>query len=112
MDLRLSHEGKSFETQAKVVFSQSGMGMGLVFTKYRPEDSVILHKWIAGLSGESTPEMHTLEQDAQIPAKQDLKEEQLYVLNELVVTLMKKGVLTEEEGQTLLRRLLRHDQML
>lgn len=32
-----------------------------------------------------------------------------YALNELIVALMRKGALTEEEGKTMLLRLLHHD---
>jgi len=37
----------------------------------------------------------------------DLHEEQFYVLNELVIRLMRKGTLTEVEGKAMLKKLHR-----
>ena len=45
-------------------------------------------------------------EDAQAIAAK-LKEEQQYVLNDLIITLMRKGALTESEGKTMLARLHR-----
>ena len=112
VSLRLSSDGKSFECDARVVFSQAGMGMGLVFVRYRPEQFQVLQEWIAELSGE-TLSLHQLAQEPVNEARnRGAGEEQLYVLNELIVLLVQKGVLTEEEGQTLLHRLFRQDGML
>ena len=112
IDLRLSSEGKSFECEARVAFSQVGMGMGLVFVKCQPEQYHVLQQWIVDLKGESLSVHHLDEQGADAVQKHDEKEHQLYVLNELVILLMKKGVLTEEEGHAMLHRLFRQDGML
>ncbi len=77
--IRLTRENTSFEANAKVVFSQVGMGMGVAFT--------------------------SAEKDQQSGGNTDSQGEQTYVLNELVIALMRKGVLTEAEGKGMLKRL-------
>ena len=89
------------------MYSQVGMGMGLVFTAAEPEQLWILEKWLAELSGELPPESETREQDKQARAEESLKEEQQYVLNDLIIALMRKGVLSEPEGKAMLRKLHR-----
>lgn len=112
LSLRLSNDGKSFECEARVVFSQAGMGMGVVFVRYRPEQFRVLQEWIGELSGETISLHHIVQEPVNEARNHSDREEQLYVLNELVVLLVQKGVLTEEEGQTLLHRLFRQDGML
>jgi hypothetical protein len=46
-----------------------------------------------------------LEEERQIGGNTDSQGEQTYVLNELVIALMRKGVLTEAEGKGMLKRL-------
>ncbi len=59
------------------------------------------------LSGELPPESETPEQDKQARAEESLKKEQQYVLNDLIIALMRKGVLSEPEGKAMLRKLRR-----
>ncbi len=104
--LRLTKEKRSFEAQAKVVYSQVSMGMGLMFTAAEPQQLWILEKWLGELSGALPAGPEAPEQEEQAPAKESLKEEEHYVLHELVIALMRKGVLTEVEGKAMLRKLL------
>jgi len=41
------------------------------------------------------------------PPEKNAKNEQYYVLNELIISLMRKGVLTDAEGKAMLEKLLR-----
>ena len=51
--VRLSCEGRSFQTGARVTYALNGMGMGLAFTPEMPaEQAAALHSWIAELSGD------------------------------------------------------------
>jgi hypothetical protein len=61
--LRITNEKRSFETQANVVYSKIGMGRGLEFTAVEPEQSTVLEKWIAELSGASTLEFSAAEEN-------------------------------------------------
>ncbi|HVB56169.1 MAG TPA: PilZ domain-containing protein [Candidatus Acidoferrales bacterium] len=104
--LRVNRDNESFKTTAKVVFSQMGMGMGLAFTNGAPEQLWILEKWLGDLSGEmpslpSSPEHEEPESATRIPAQ-----DPVFVVNELILLLIRKGVVSEEEGKALLQKLL------
>ena len=46
------------------------------------------------------------EQEQKEVADGNVKEETYYVLNELIIALMRKGALTETEGKAMLKKLL------
>src|SRR6266852_6205232 len=60
--LRITKDASSFSSQAKVVYSSVGMGMGLAFTVIEPEQRWILEKWLAELRGEPSPEPESPEE--------------------------------------------------
>jgi hypothetical protein len=101
-------DNASFVAQARVLYATSGMGMGLAFTKIDPERLLVLEEWLRELSGESPRALKALEHDELLPspAAASAGNEQRNVLNELIVTLIRKQVLTDAEGKTLLRRLM------
>jgi len=107
--VRLTQEKKFFEGQAKVVYAQVGMGMGLFFTSAKPEQLWVLEKWLGELSGQLPLHPDAPEPEERAGAEGSLKQEQLYVLNELIITLMRKDMLTEAEGTAMLRQLLGQD---
>ena len=87
----------------------AGMGMGLKFTSIGAKHLQVLTSWIGQLSGELPPEFGGFDEEeavAEATADLRLKDEQQYVLNELIVALMRKGILTEAQGKEMLRRLL------
>ena len=87
--------------QAKVMYAAAGMGMGLMFTKIEPDRLQVLQEWLRELRGESgSAQSSVLEQDAaDRRAGSANNKEQQYVLNELIITLMRKQVLTDGEGK-------------
>ena len=108
--LRIIKDASSFSSQAKVVYA--AVGMGLMFTAIEPEQRWMLEKWLAELRGEPSSEGETAEEpkDSAVatqsgPAK-SANSEQSYVLNELIIALMRKRVLTDAEGKALLQKLL------
>ncbi|MFZ0640253.1 MAG: PilZ domain-containing protein [Candidatus Acidiferrales bacterium] len=104
--LQLTFEQKTFEAKARVVYTQMGMGMGLVFTSVEPDQLFVLEKWLGNLSGKIPPER--MAQEPQGFAQQEVgRAEAGFVLNELIIALMRKQVLTEAEGKQLLQKLLR-----
>ena len=103
--IRLTSENTSFEANAKVVYSQVGMGMGVAFTSAEKDQFRIYQGWIDKLSGNSSVKPNVLEDERQSGGNTDSQGEQTYVLNELVIALMRKGVLTEVEGKGMLKRL-------
>jgi hypothetical protein len=108
--IRIVHQDRTFVAQAKVVFAAAGMGMGLMFTVIDPEQSPVLERWLAELSGEVRPDPLVAEQerpDQKAAADKAPSQEQNYVLNELIIALMRKNVLSDLEGKALLQKLLR-----
>jgi len=103
--IRLTKENVSFEADAKVVFSKIGMGMGVAFTSAGKDQFRIYQKWIDELSGNLSPGPDVLKKDELNNANTDSREEQTYVLNELVIALMRKGILNDQEGKAMLKRL-------
>src|ERR1700740_1308783 len=49
--LTVTHEGRTFKTKAKVVYSLNGMGMGITFTTTEPDQARVLDAWLAELGG-------------------------------------------------------------
>jgi PilZ domain-containing protein len=103
--LRITKDQKTFQALAKVVNSQPGMGMGVKFTSVEPGQLRILENWIGVLSGAIPAVDETLQLEEQVFGESGRKEEHNLVLNELIVVLMRKRVLTGEEGLKLLKNL-------
>jgi hypothetical protein len=102
----LTVDQNKFEAKARVVYSQTGMGMGLEFTSMNPDDRWVLEQWLSELSGEPPPKLKVIEaESAQEPVASG-NDEPRYVLNELIITLMRKGMLTDKEGKALLLKLM------
>ena len=111
--LRLTCEKFAFMADAAVVSSHIGMGMGLRFTSIEPGELPVLQKWLGELSGTARLEPG---ETACLPTQSNgngkngyAPRETGYVLNELILALMRKGTLTEDEGKTMLLRLLHRD---
>jgi|HubBroStandDraft_2_1064218.scaffolds.fasta_scaffold418725_1 hypothetical protein len=112
--IRITRDKISFEADARVVYSKIGMGMGLEFTVIDPQQMGVLDKWLGELSGTAPLDLSSPEDRHLCPGNgghDAPPKEPGYVLNELIVSLMRKGMLTEEEGKTMLLRLLHHDFM-
>lgn len=111
VSLRLTNERKTFQVQARVVYAQQGMGMGLAFTTPEPDQLWILEKWLGKLSGELPPELHEEEPmgvvERQPVPETNATDEAGLVLNELIIALIRKRVLTDFEGKQLLQKLVR-----
>lgn len=107
--LRITKEKVSFEAEATVVYSKIGMGMGLAFTSIDPQQMGVLEKWLGELSGSEPSELSVLHEHPTSPSNGGAAREPGYVLNDLIVALMRKGTLSEEEGRTMLLRLVHHD---
>ncbi|HVS89272.1 MAG TPA: PilZ domain-containing protein [Candidatus Acidoferrum sp.] len=105
--IRLTKDEQSFVAQAKVAYAMTGLGMGLMFTSAEPEQMWILERWLAELGGTSAPEPEVREQADRKALEKNSRNEQYYVLNELIISLMRKGVLTDAEGKAMLEKLLR-----
>lgn len=107
VQFRLSCEGHSLQGEANVSYSLPGMGMGLVFTSLATDQLESLRAWVGSLSGEVVGEAEgsdlTLAFDA--PAGHQKVHVWQEVIDELVTTLHKKGVLTEQEKNAVQKKL-------
>jgi PilZ domain len=103
--IRIVRDNLSFVAMAQVFYAMTGFGMGLGFTKIEPERQAILDRWLAELSGESLREVKALEDDEPVAREASAESEARFVLNELIVTLMRKQMLTEPEGKAMLKKL-------
>jgi hypothetical protein len=101
--LRLTKENRTFETGALVAYSKVGEGMGLLFIDSKPEQLGVLKRWLGELSGEVPAEADTSDQTEHVPAEKTLKQEPHFVLNKLILALLRKGVLTEAEAVEILQ---------
>lgn len=105
--IQLTKDKQSFVAQARVAYAMAGLGMGLMFTSAEPEQLWVLERWIAELGGAPTAVPEVREQADRKAPEKNVKHEQYYVLNELIIALMRKGVLTDAEGKAMLEKLLR-----
>jgi hypothetical protein len=107
--MKITKDDKSFAANGKVLYSASGMGMGVTFTEIDASQLQVLEKWIAELSGDAVPEAKAAaksEPEPEIPSAESRIDEQRYVLNELIITLIRKRVLSDAEGKSLLQKLM------
>jgi hypothetical protein len=104
--LRLTSEKRAFVAQATVVYSRTGMGMGLKFTGIEDGQLLVLDRWLAELSGAAPCEFDSAEETFAAQKQEIVLKEQWYVLNEVVLALMRKGLLAPSEGKSMLQRLL------
>jgi hypothetical protein len=105
----LTKDNQSFVAQAKVAYAAPGLGMGLMFTSADPEQLWTLQRWITELGRTSVaePEVQAPGPEVRSAPEKNAKNEQSYVLNELIISLMRKGVLTDAEGKAMLEKLFR-----
>ena len=129
VQLRITRNEQTLTANGRVLYSTGGMGMGLVFTRVEPEQRSLLLKWVSELSGKQTPPTaqpgasvetppspavsstfeysHEVEHEAPSAAETSgSNDEPRNVLNELIISLMRKRVLTDSEGKELLRKLM------
>ena len=104
--MRLTKDSRSFEVEARVVYSLVGMGMGLAFTGATPEQMDVLKRWIGELSGELPSEFSASEPSEQARGPRGSGHDQSYVLGTLVMELIRQGVLSNAKGKTMLDQLL------
>jgi PilZ domain len=101
--LRLVKEKQAFDTHARVVHAQVGMGMSLAFAMTEPEEQYIVENWISEASGGVPPPSETAFADRLPQGKSQAESAQ--VLKYLILKLVQKQVLADDEGITLLEKL-------
>jgi hypothetical protein len=101
----LTNDNATFEADAKVVFSQVGMGMGVAFISAPPQQFRIFQRWLSELAAKSLPEQELPKEpktDVVLPNSTNSHD---CVLGELLIALVRKGVLSEVEAKEMLQKL-------
>lgn len=103
--LTISRDNQSFKTQAKVVYSKMGMGMGLLFTTAEPDQLRVLGSWLNELSGGKVDgeEQSNLFLHPEIAKGTDSDVRK--IVSELIALLNGKNLLNDSEAMGLLRKL-------
>jgi hypothetical protein len=108
--LAVTHEGRTFKTKAKVVYSLNGMGMGMMITTMEPDQARVLDGWLAELGGLLPLEPDPATLDAAAPAAlaetaplvdQELRD----IVRELIVVLSRKSIVGDVEAMAMMRKL-------
>lgn len=105
--IAICHANLQFDAPATVVYSLPGMGMGVTFNSVSPEMSAVLERWIALVKGEVAHPDNT--QVLNLIA-QDSPRVERNILGRLIGLMMRKKMLSREEGANLLDDLLRENQ--
>lgn len=94
------HKGKTnFETAGTVVYSQTGLGMGIAFDDLDQSQRAALEEWLASLTGEN----HAASGEPHSPkGSSSQRSEERAALIRLVRLMIGKGILTEAEGASVL----------
>jgi PilZ domain len=106
--IRISKGNLTFVAPAKVMYAAAGMGMGLMFTKIEPHRLQVPQEWLRELSGESpsAPSEMSEQSEQNHHTGNANSNEQQYVLNELIIALMRKQILSDAEGKAMRKKLM------
>ncbi|MGB8543039.1 MAG: PilZ domain-containing protein [Candidatus Acidiferrales bacterium] len=105
LKMRIMKNKTPFVAHGQVAYSSGGMGMGVRFTTLDPDQILLLEKWLGELSGTLPFDDEASEDGAHGHASHGNGNETSYVLNEVIIALMRKGVLSDGEGKTMLQKL-------
>jgi hypothetical protein len=105
--IRLTKDKVTFEADAKVIFSQVGMGMGVAFISAMPRQHRIFQKWLTELIRKSLPGQEPQEETKSDAVVANSTKNPDSVLRELLISLTTKGVLSEAEVEAMLQKLHR-----
>lgn len=103
VQVRLKHAKTTFDAMGSVVYSQTGLGMGISFTELGPERRGQLEAWLAGLVGEP-PASHDQAHDPAYAAGNfgQLRGADHATIVRLLHVLVGKRLLTEAEAASVL----------
>jgi hypothetical protein len=108
INIRLTKDAVTFEDDAKVMFSQVGMGMGVVFISAAPQQLRIFQNWLNESTGKSLPHLEPSEKSEADPVVTNITKDTDFVLRDLRITLMNKRVLSEIEDKAIVQKLSRY----
>jgi hypothetical protein len=103
IQINIRHGNVHFEASGTVVYSLSGMGMGITFNPVGPDMASVLKRWIAQVRGDIAPIEAAPELNREI---QNYPKVERHVIGRLIGLMMQKNMLTAYEGTELLKELL------
>ena len=105
--LAVTHEGRTFKTKAKVVYSLNGMGMGMMITTMEPDQARVLDGWLSELGGllHLEPDPATLDAAALAETARLVDQELRDIVRELIVVLSRKSIVGDVEAMAMMRKL-------
>jgi len=92
----------TFETSGLVVYSQTGLGMGIAFNTMEPQQRDALDNWLAELTGTKQAHASQLTFGRAVHGSISGKPQGLAALTRLVRLMIAKGLITEAEGASIL----------
>ena len=103
--MRFTKEMRTLEVDAEVIYSLTGMGMGVKFTGTAPEQLWTLENWVGELSGELPAQRGLPQAVEESCAPVNPADNDSQVLAEVITELMRLGVLPSAKCEAMLRKL-------
>jgi hypothetical protein len=103
--IHMSRADREFEAWAVVAYAHLQLGMGLSFTAIKPEHQAVLRDWIGDLTGERPASLEPAGITAPAPAGSSGDPKIRVVINELISLLVRRKLISEEDGTELLRQM-------
>jgi len=103
--LTIKRRKQSFKTQATVVYSQIGMGMGLLFTTTDAAEVGVLEKWLCELAGGGPCEADHSDYERPSALANNADNALRKVVRELMVLLARKEIISDFEAKAMLQKL-------
>jgi hypothetical protein len=98
----IRHAGSQLQAAAKVIYSKTGLGMGLSFEDLSPDKVAMLQMWTSGFAEEIVP---PIEVEKPKKANEPTPRAEQHTLANLINLLMRKGLVTSTEGTEMLLEL-------
>ena len=102
--LTITKDNQSFKTEADVIYSQRGMGMGLMFTATAPDQLLLLKSWLEVLGAAEAAGPSAIA-DGPHPGSPKSTGQVRDIVAELIALLTRKNILNNPEKEDLMRRL-------
>lgn len=103
IQISIRHGSLQFEAAGVVVYSLSGMGMGITFSPVSQDMAAVLKRWIAEVKGDTAA---LAEAPEVVNVIQNYPKVERHILGRLIGLMMQKNMLTAYEGTELLKELL------
>lgn len=100
--ISILHSDVQLDAFGVVTYSMPGMGMGVNFTDLPPEMESVIQRWITEIKGTGAQEFDHSDIDLSM---RSLPRAERLLLGRLISLLVRKGVLTRDEGSDLLSEL-------